>query len=224
MKFSSKLFGGNHLSHLIGEDINKFIKHFYEETSIVLPEAKVSNSVSLNSSNLNKLQNGHFALAIPDDLSIFVYFTIFEGKKLAFIICRKLEEGYSTPKILVMNVDVNNDDIFKGTLFECTRIRVIEKNKNDARYFILISDVLFFCGKNIEKDLFLKRLECACIFLDEYYKENFKKFPFRMQICTIYDRLRLIEQRISNLPYKIKYITFVSQNARTAKLIHSIEV
>lgn len=215
MRVSSKLFGGSHVSHLVdNNDRDNFIKHFFNETKIQLPEKNISNSVGLNSGNINKLSSGAIALAIPEDLSCYIYFTKFQDKNRCFIICRKLDEGHRYPKVLVMNVDVKDDTIFNGTLFEATRVY-----SKGNRFFMLVNDCISMCGEDVRILKFLERLEKVCIFLSEKYTENFKKFPFRMQCVTPFDRVRLLEQRIANLPYKIKNITFVSQNSKGVKLL-----
>ena len=212
---NQKLFGGSHISHLKTDETAEFIKHFQKETNIILPEKNISNSITLNSGNINKLQTGAFALAIPNDLKIYVYFTNYKGKNRAFIICRKIEGGFVLPKTLIMNVDNRCDpEIFKGTLLEATRVYA-----NDGRFFILVNDIILYCGNDVTKDPFITRLENVCIFLNENFYENFRMFPFRMQVVTPFDRLRLISQRISNLPYKISHITFVSQNSKGVKLL-----
>ena len=86
-------------------------------------------------------------------------------------------------------------------------------------FFILVNDIILYCGNDVTKDPFITRLENVCIFLNEKFYENFRIFPFRMQVVTPFDRLRLISQRITNLPYKISHITFVSQNSKGVKLL-----
>lgn len=214
MKSTSKLFGGSHILHLTAPDEKQdILQHLYNQTKITVPE-KGTCSKLLNNQNIPVLNTGYYAMAIPDDLSVFIYFTKYRGENRCFLICRQLGPGYTQPKILLLFPNCTNADIYSGTLIEATRVYA-----TDNRFFILMNDVLWFKGEKVSQEHLIHRLAHMGSFMKDDFKENLRQMPFRLQIATPYEHLNLLEQRLSNLPYKVDRILFVPQY-RNKSVLH----
>ena len=215
MKTSSKLFGGSHMLHLTAYDEKSdILKHLYNHTKVSLPE-KSKTMTLVGNNNMSILKNGYYAMAVPEDLDMYLYFTNYRGHNRCFLICRQLGAGYMQPKILVTFPPCVDSEIYSnaGTLIECTRVRA-----TDNRFFILMTDVQYYKGIKVSQNNVIERLKCLGEFMLHGYKENLKQFPFRLQIATPYEHLNLLEQRLSNLPYKVNRILFVPPYRKTTSL------
>lgn len=214
MKTISKLFGGNHVPHMTCPLEKQKVLHFIQtHTGIQIPEVS-AGYIQLSNSNYITLQKGYYAMCIPNDLSLFLYFCEYEKEYCCFIICRKLTPGYSQPKIMVTYPSYQTTDIFKGTLIEATRIFASEN-----RFMILLSDILYLHGKKIEEPDYIHRLELIGEFMSKQFKEDLYRLPFRLQIATPYEKLDLLEQRIQNLPYKCNRVVFKPYNNKNATFV-----
>ena len=217
MKTSSKLFGGSHILHLTSiEEKKDVLEHIYSYTKITLPERKKPYKL-LSNNNIPILQNGYYAMAVPDDLDIFIYFTRYRGVNRCFLICRDVGAGFTQPKILLIFPNCNNNDIYNGTLIEATRVYA-----TDNRFFILMRDIQWYKGENIKQENIIDRLKHLGELLKDYLIEDFKQFPFRLQIATPYEHLKLLEQRLNNLPYKVDRILFIPPYRKTDILYYPL--
>ena len=69
-----------------------------------LPEKGTMGTLKWSDSfNISVLKNGYYAMAVPDDLEIFLYFTKYKNVNRCFLICRQLGAGYTQPKILLLS-------------------------------------------------------------------------------------------------------------------------
>ena len=189
MKTASKLFGGSHILHLTGiEDKKDILEHIYAHTKIQLPE-KARQMTLLSNNNIPILAKGYYAMAVPDDLEVFIYFTKYRGSKRCFIICRQVGAGFTQPKILLMFPNITENSIYDGTLIEATRVYA-----SDDRFFILMTDIQWYKGEKIAQKNIIERLMCLGEFMKDCFKEDLKQFPFRLQIATPYQHLNLLYQ------------------------------
>lgn len=219
MKTSSKLFGGSHILHLVSQDEKKdLIEHIHINTGLILPEKNKQHKL-LSNSNFSILKNGYYALAVPEDLDLYLFFTRYKGRKICFLICRKLTAGHFQPKILIVFPDVSNDDIYDGTLIEGTRIRA-----KDSKFFILVTDILWKNGNKITGCNYIKRLEQLGNILKNELKENFMKFPFRIQMVCPYEHLNLLEARLKNLPYSVNKLLFYPVTRKNQSLYYPLNL
>lgn len=220
MKTALKLFGNSHLPHILDDiDKKRILDNLFVKSGICVPEKSISNCKLISNNNINLLEKGYFAIAVPEELKIYIYFTKLDGEKKSFIILRKLTEGYRYPKIITLSPDVVLcDNIFDGTLIEATRAFI-----DSTRYVVLMTDIKVYKGSTeIRKENYIKRLKTIGNFIMDEYKEILKKYPFRLQIITPYTHLSLIEQRIQNLPYKVDKMTFISHDNKFSNLYYSI--
>lgn len=184
------------------EEKKELLEHIYAHTGVILPERSKQHKL-LSNSNFPILKNGYYALAVPEDLDIYIYFTRYKGVKMCFCICRQLTAGHIQPKILILFPQCQNDDLYSGTLIEATRIRAREE-----RFFILMTDILWKSGDKISGETYINRLIQLGDILKDDIKENLDKQPFRLQVVCPYEHLNLLEARLSNLPYKVNRILF----------------
>ena len=212
---NTSLFGDNHLPHLRCFETKEKI------LSKINQEITKTNLIKLTNSNSNKLEKGYFVIGIPkDSLEIYLYFCQFNGKNACFLIEKQIQAGFKQPKIIQIQPNISNPEkIYDGTLIEASRIYV--KDKNERRYVIILHDIIMCSGINISNEFFIERLKRIGHFL-ENLEENFRVFPFRMQIVNPFENLRLFERRIINYPYKIDRYTFVSQFSRRDRLYYDI--
>jgi hypothetical protein len=220
MKTALKLFGNSHLPHILDDnDKKRILDNLFVKSGICVPEKSISNCKLISNNNVNLLEKGYLAIAVPEELKIYIYFTKIGGEKKSFIILRKLTEGYRYPKIITLSPDVVLcDEIFEGTLIEATRAFV-----DSQRYVVLMTDIKILKGSTeIRKENYIQRLKTIGNFIMNDYKEILKKYPFRLQIITPYTHISLIEQRIKNLPYKVEKISFISHDNTHSNLYYSI--
>tara|TARA_Y100000389_G_C17458652_1_gene519991 strand:+ start:2525 stop:3178 length:654 start_codon:yes stop_codon:yes gene_type:complete len=203
MKTTSKLFGGSHILHMTCRvEKQKLLEHIYAHTGIVLPEKSKQHKL-LSNSNFSILKNGYYALAVPKELDVYIYFTRYNGCKMCFLICRNITAGHIQPKILLLFPECVNDDIYSGTLIQASRVMA-----NDQRFFILMTDIIWNCGVKVISEKYIQRLIHLGNIMETGIKENLRKQPFRLQIVCPYEHLNLLEARINNLPYKVDQILF----------------
>ena len=215
MKTSSKLFGGSHILHLSSpEDKKEILEHLHINTQIQLPE-KTRLMKLLSNNNISVLKNGYYAMAVPDDLEIFLYFTKYKNVNRCFLICRQLGAGYTQPKILLLSPNVIDNEIYSETFIEATRVYA-----SDKRFVILMTDIRWFKGRKVSDKNLIERLQCLGEFMKDCLKENLNQFPFRLQITTPYEHLNLLEQRLSNLPYKVNRILFVPPLKKQSSILY----
>ena len=219
MKTSSKLFGGSHVLHLSSPDEKKdILEHLYLNTKIKLPE-KTKQMKLLSNHNIPVLKNGYYAMAVPDDLHVFLYFTKYRGSNSCFMICRDVGAGYTQPKMLLMFPNCIDMEVYNETLIEATRVYA-----TDNRFVILMTDIQWYKGTDVKNKNVIERLQCLGEFMTHDFKEDLHQFPFRLQIATPYEHLNLLEQRLSNLPYKVNRILFVPPYRKGDILYYPIEV
>ena len=215
MKTSSKLFGGSHILHLSSpEDKKEILQHLHINTNIQLPE-KTRQMKLLSNHNIPILKNEYYAMAVPDDLDVFLYFTKYKGVNRCFLICRQLGPGYTQPKILLLFPKCVDSSIYSETLIEATRVYV-----TDNRFVILMNDIQWYKGEKLNSKNLIERLQCLGEFMKDCFKEDLNQFPFRLQITTPYEHLNLLEQRLSNLPYKVNRILFVPSYKKQSSVLY----
>ncbi len=215
MKTSSKLFGGSHILHLSSTEEKKdILNHLHINTQLKLPE-KSRQMKLLSNNNIPILKNGYYAMAVPEDLDIFLYFTKYKGVNRCFLICRQLGPGYTQPKILLLFPNCTDSSIYSETLIEATRIYA-----TDNRFAILMTDIQWFKGEKVSSKNLIERLQCLGEFMKDNFKEDLNQFPFRLQITTPYEHLNLLEQRLSNLPYKVNRIIFVPPYKKQSSILY----
>ena len=213
MRTSSKLFGGSHILHMsCTEEKKELLEYIYAHTGIALPERSKQHKL-LSNSNFPILCNGYYALGVPEDLDVYIYFTRYKGCKMCFLICRQLTAGHIQPKILIIFPQCSNDELYSGTLIEATRIRCREE-----RFFILMTDILWKSGDKICSENYINRLQKLGDIMKDDIKENLEKQPFRLQVVCPYEHLNLLEARLNNLPYKVNRILFYPSKRNQSSL------
>tara|TARA_Y100000389_G_scaffold141289_1_gene139139 strand:+ start:10410 stop:11078 length:669 start_codon:yes stop_codon:yes gene_type:complete len=218
MKTSSKLFGGSHILHMTSQEEKKeLLEHIFVNTGVALPE-KTKQYKLLSQSNFPILKKGYYALAVPDDLEIYIYFTRHKGRRMCYLICRKLTPGHIQPKILVIFPQCGDDDIYDGTLIEAVRVRA-----NDEKFFILATDLLWRNGSKNTHESYIKRLDELGKIISSELTENFSKFPFRIQLVSPYVHLNLLESRLKNLPYKVNRVLFYPEKRKHDSLYYPLD-
>ena len=219
MKTVSKLFGGSHILHMTcSEEKKDVLEHIYAHTNVLIPE-KTGQMKLLSNNNIPVLEKGYYAMAVPEDLEIFLYFTKYRGINRCFLICRQLGPGYTQPKILILFPNCLDQSVYEGsgTLIEATRVYATEK-----RFFVLMTDILWYKGTKVTHENIIERLQHLGDFMKERFKEDLRQFPFRLQIATPYEHLNLLEQRLGNLPYKVNRILFVPPYRKNHKLYYKL--
>ena len=92
----------------------------------------------------------------------------------------------------------------------------------DNRFFILLTDVQWFKGEKVTQLNIIERLKKLGELMKDGLKEDLQQFPFRLQIATPYEHLNLLEQRLSNLPYKVNRILFVPPHKKRDVLYYPL--
>lgn len=197
ISFEYKLFAGSHVPHVTSSDDKKrILEHFRFETGITLPE---KHYPKLNNQNSNIIKdNRYYAVRVPADLDMYMYFTTFEGYNYCFLLGKFTETGYDLPKCILLHIDCH-EDVYNLSVFDFTRVFV-----DHERFVFIFTNVYWFLGEK-NTQFYLDKIGTLINFLDNYYNPS-ENQPFPFQIASPYTNLHELQKR--NFPYKHNRILF----------------
>jgi hypothetical protein len=168
--------------------------------------------VTLNPHMLRNISNHeHYLATYTNGNPYLLWFTKIDGKNCAIFIDRKLKDGYSYPKIHL--VQYNFDDHIFETDMLLTGELVRDINRE---WCYLISDLIIYEGENITttKNI-LSRFNLLYNILDKYYKPdiNIESCPiFIKKLWQYSDIDKFINNYLPSLSYICKGIVFYTMN------------
>jgi hypothetical protein len=163
--------------------------------------AKVFNAQF--SKNLN---NHHVFFLKSSGTPYLLFLSQINGINYAFLIDKKIKEGYDYPKIFILPY-IFSSELYKGSLFECELIR--KKNK---KWCIGINDIYFNSGKNLKKTIIIDRMNTLHKILSDNYNESefTKTCPLFIKKYFDYKDINFaLHEFAPNLEYNTRGLYFV---------------
>lgn len=170
--------------------------------------------VNLNPHMLRNITNHeHFLATYSNGNPYLLWLTKIDNKNCAIFIDRKLKDGYSYPKIHLVqyafdDIIFKNEMIFTGEL-----VRDVNRE-----WQYLISDLIIYEGENISKTKnVLSRFNLIYTILDNHYKPdiNIESCPLYVKKLWQYsDFSKLVDEYLPSLSYVCKGIVFYTMNTQ----------
>lgn len=168
--------------------------------------------VSLNPHMLRNISNHeHYLATYSNGNPYLIWFTKIDGKNCSIFIDRKLKDGYSYPKIHLVQYD------FDDHIFETDMIVTGELVRDINReWCYLISDLIIYEGEDITKTKnILSRFNLLYTILDKHYKPNtsIESCPLYVKKLWQYSDINtLFDEYLPSLSYVCKGIVFYTMN------------
>ena len=170
--------------------------------------------VNLNPHMIRNVANHeHYLATYSNGNPYLLWFTKIDNKNCAIFIDRKLKDGYSYPKIHLVQYEF--DDIIFKNEFIFTGELVRDVNRE---WQYLISDLIVYEGENINKTQnILSRFNLIYKILDNHYTPN-----ILIESCPLYvkklwqysDFNKLVKEYLPSLSYICKGIVFYTMNTQ----------
>ena len=147
-----------------------------------------------------------------------LFITQISSLNYAFLIDKKVKEGYQYPKIFILPYHFNSEIYQKHSLFECELIRT----KNN-QWILSIGDVYFLNGKNMKKTVIIDRMNE----INQFLEQNLLDSNFN-EICKIQtkkyfdysDYDMIMNDFIPNLSYNIRGFYLVPLKVEYSKILY----
>jgi hypothetical protein len=168
--------------------------------------------VSLNPHMLRNISNHeHFLATYSNGNPYLIWFTKIDGNNCSIFIDRKLKDGYSYPKIHLVQYDID-DHIFETDMIVTGEL-VRDINRE---WCYLISDLIIYEGEDITKTKnVLSRFNLLYSVLDKYYKPNpsIESCPLYVKKLWQYsDMDTIFDEYMPSLSYICKGLVFYTMN------------
>jgi hypothetical protein len=134
----------------------------------------------------------------------FMFLTTVNFSNVVIMIDKKIQMGYSVPRMIIIKLAFNDDELFTNTLFEGEM--VLDRQK---KWVYLISDLLVYKKSNIKKQCdFLKRLQTIYSVVENNLKPSFQNlFAIQVKKYVTLDKTNwLINSFSKNLTYSVRGI------------------
>jgi hypothetical protein len=166
------------------------------------------------------LKNPHIACLKTSGSPYFLFFTKINKINYCLMIDKKINTGHSFPKMFIVKLNITDDDIYTGSLFETELLR--DKSNN---WQLLISDAYYYKNSNVNKNKnIIDRLNFIYEMMDNYDKQN----TDMCDICVkkyfeISDTDNIFTTFVPTLNYNIRGIYFIPINLNYSNLLHLIK-
>ena len=171
---------------------------------------KSNRAMVLNSKTINFLKNPHVISVKTTGTNYFLFLTRINTINCAFYIDRKIKQGYTYPRIILIDYSFNNS-VYDDTLLDGEMIK-----DDKGNWMFLISDLILYEGQLLKKNI-LERINTCYNLLDNQYKEDDIKdiCPLRIKKIFAYsDYDKLVTMFIPNLKYSIRGLYFNTLNPK----------
>ena len=166
------------------------------------------------SKNLN---NPHILCLKSSGTPYLLFLTQINNTNYAFLIDKKIKDGYEYPKIFVVHYRFDSD-LFNGTLFEVE----LTRDKNNE-WCLLIGDIYTMAGVSLQTVQIHERINHIIDIMDnKYINDSFvdicpifiKKYFDLQEIQTV------LNDFIPTLPYRVRGFYFVPLKTSYAKILY----
>ena len=184
-----------------------------ESKSYILNHMNIHTNIQYNSRYAkvfnkqfaNNLNNPHILCLKSSGTPYLLYITKINDIKYIFFIDKKLNQGYSYPKIFILPI-VFQDSFYQNSLFECELLR-----DKQNKWSILIGDSYILEGKSMKKMIIIDRIQKLHSLFNEYQECEFNK-QCQLVIKKYFDYKdyeNIMKEFVPNLSYDIRGIYFI---------------
>ena len=170
------------------------------------------------SKNLN---NPHIFCLKSSGTPYLLFLSQINSTNYCFLIDKKTNEKYPFPKIMVTPYDFD-DDLYKGTLFECELI--LDKQ---GGWSLGINDIYYHQGQNLKKIIIIDRLNIIHSILENKFNqtEYSRICPIFIKKYFDYKDIKYVQENfIPNLPYNTRGIYFVPIRTDYSKILYLFSI
>ena len=151
-----------------------------------------------------------YIMAIPEGKKYFAWFTVFKNQNVCILL--EIAENKQICNITVATACFH-DQLSYGTIFYGTRF--LCKNHQ----FFCVEDLFYYKGRNVSKNTFSQKLICLTdIFTSEIKQVSYHKYMLIFGIPYMTNNIKNINEKITELNYKVKSIHFRDANKITYTL------
>lgn len=154
--------------------------------------------------NMHRLQRvPHLLMVRTNGNPYYLYFTRLNFVNTVLFIDKKVQMGYSLPRIIITRLTINNDDLFNGTLFDGEMIKTVH-----GKWLFLMSDLIVWNNHGLQDEDYVKRLNRMYAVLEKSFIPTHMDL-FNIQVKRTFeckDVQNLIDDFIPKLPYSIRGI------------------
>ena len=195
-----------------------------ETKDYILKDMKLKCNVEYNSRYAKifnnqyskNLNNPHVICLKSGGNPYLLFFTQINSINYAFLIDKKVKDGYDFPKIFLLHYRFD-PSLFTGSLFETELVR--DKNSN---WFLLIADLYVFKSDKCVTKTIIDRMNIIHSMMDnEYTDDSFCNIcPIQVKKYFDYkDYNQTIQEYIPSLNYSVRGIYFVPLKPSYSKIL-----
>lgn len=206
------------VENIISDDLKKYILKDIEtrtNTKFNSRYAKIYND-----QYARNLKNPHIACLKTSGSPYTLYLTQINNNNYSLLIDKKINNGYSYPKMFVVNFKFDSD-LYKGSLFETELIR----DKNNE-WELMICDILYYKNEIYYKKVnIIDRINKINNMLSEEYNSNDNSICklFVKKYFEICDIGKIFTTFVPTLNYNIRGIYFIPINIKYSNLLYLIK-
>lgn len=162
----------------------------------------------LTNSTISHLKNIHYIAIKTTGTNYFLFLTKINNINYCVYIDRKIKQGYTCPRIIVVNYCFTDDTLFNDTLFDGEVVK-----DSDNNWMFLITDVLVNKSNIMKMEVVNIRFNTIYNILDNHYRENLKHNHCKLMVKKLFsysDYNELLTTFIPKLTYGIRGLYFYS--------------
>ena len=195
-------------------------KYILDQMSILCSDIKYNDRYAkiYNDKFSNNLNNIHLLSLKSMGNPYLLFITQISSLNYAFLIDKKIKDGYSYPKIFILPYHFKSDIFKNHSLFECELIRT-KQNK----WILSLGDVYYLDGKNMKKTIIMDRMNQINTFIESNLLESDFNSICQIQIKKYFDYCDyqyLMDEFIPQLSYSIRGFYLVPVKVEYSKILY----
>lgn len=166
----------------------------------------------------NNLNNIHLISLKSIGNPYLLFITQISSLNYAFLIDKKVKEGYQYPKIFILPYNFQSEIYKKHSLFECELIRT-----KDNQWILSIGDVYYLTGMNMKKTVIIDRINQINNFLEDNLLESNFNQTCHIQIKRYFDYKdyqMIMNNFIPKLSYKIRGVYLIPMKVEYSNILY----
>lgn len=195
-------------------------KYILDQMSILCSDIKYNDRYAkiYNEKFSNNLNNIHLISLKSMGNPYLLFITQICSLNYAFLIDKKIKDGYSYPKIFILPYHFKSDIFKNHSLFECELIRT-KQNK----WILSLGDVYYLHGKNMKNTIVMDRMNEIHNFIESNLLDSDFNSICQIQIKKYFDYCDyryIMEEFIPKLSYFIRGFYLVPVKVKYSKILY----